>query len=730
MSGSGGRNSTKHASTARRGRFWARTVLVFVLLAVTIGSAATVIFLQQLRTARLVAESNERNHVGLQAGMIGADLAGVLSDLRVLTEALALKDFLATGASEDQGRLAAELQRFLESKSNYTQVRFLNERGNEIVRVSAGSGRTAVVPKALWRAQAGPQYIERAYELSAGQVFVSPFDLDFEVNPSGPPQPTIRFASPVFDRDGDKRGIVILNYDGQALLAALEQASISSAGRTMLLNADGYWLFGGEEADWAFMYPERGEDTFARRYPNAWPAVLGSDTGQLATASGLFTYRTVQPFQVDGLTVRLQAPHDLRSVPLRTGYVWKVLTLVPAADLPGGTGQMWSRLGRLYGVLLPVLAGLAWVIARFREERELAIEDLRVNEERFRQLAENIDEVFWMIDLPSGKLTYVGPAFNKIWGMSHSWLLEAGSVWPPAIHRDDASAVAEALAKVVETGGFELEYRIARADGQERWIRDRGFVVRDGTGRPYRAAGLAEDVTESRVRQQRELQTQRLAAIGEAMTGLAHESRNALQRSQAGLEMLAKRIKDRPDAEAILAEIQQSQRHLHRLYEEVRGYAIPIRPEREPCDLGELVHDVWDQLSVARVGRDDQLVDRRNGQSLVCSVDHFSIGQVVRNVLENSLGAADPAIVTVAYEPAEFAGEPALRLRFHDNGPGLDAQQLQRVFEPFFTTKSRGTGLGMAISKRIVEAHGGSIDVRNSASGGAEVLITLPRGDV
>ncbi len=729
MAGFGGR-SMNRTSAARRGRFWVRTAAVFLLLAVSIGSAATVIILQQLRTVRLVAESNERNHVGLQAGMIGADLAVVLSDLRVLTEALALKDFLATGASEDQGRLAAELQRFLESKSNYTQVRFLNERGNEIVRVGAGRGRTSVVPKALWRSQAGPQYIERAYELSAGQVFVSPFDLDFEANPTGPPQPTIRFASPVFDRDGDMRGIVVLNYDGNALLAALRQASISSAGRTMLLNADGYWLYGGADADWAFMYPERGEDNFAKRYPDAWPAVLGSDAGQVATASGLFTYRSVQPFQVDGLTVRLQAPHDLRTVPLRTGYVWKVLTFVPPTQLPGGRGETRSRLGLLYGVLLPVLAGLAWIISRYREEREQAFEDLRVNEERFRQLAENIDEVFWMIDLPSGKLAYVGPAFSKIWGQSCDSPLSAAGVWPTGVHHDDVSAVARALVDVVETGGFELEYRIVRPDGQERLIRDRGFVVRDEAGRPYRVAGLAEDVTELRERQQRELQTQRLAAIGEAMTGLAHESRNALQRSQAGLEMLAKRIKDRPDAEAILGEIQQSQRHLHRLYEEVRGYAVPIRPEREPCDLGELVHDVWEQLSVARVGRDDQLVDHRNGQSLVCSVDHFSIGQVVRNVLENSLGAADPAIVTVAYEPTDCAGAPALRLRFHDNGPGLDAQQLQRVFEPFFTTKSRGTGLGMAISKRIVESHGGTIDVRNSAGGGAEVLITLPRGSV
>ncbi|MDZ4779258.1 MAG: PAS domain-containing protein [Planctomycetia bacterium] len=720
---------SQQTSPSRR-RFWARACGVFLLLAGSIGCVATVLFLQQLKTARLVAETNERNHVGLQAGMITTDFAAVLSDLRVLTETLALKDFLATGASADQGRLAAELQRFLESKSNYSQLRFLNERGNEIVRVSTGGGRTAVVPKALWRAQAGPQYIERAYELAAGQTFVSPFDLDFELSVEGKPQPTIRFAAPVFDRDGDKRGIVVLNYAGAALLDSLKQASLSSAGRTMLLNADGYWLFGGDDADWAFMYPDRNQESFAQKYPQAWPVVLGGDRGQVTTREGLITYRSLQPFQVDGLTVRLLAPHDLRTVPLRTGYVWKVLTVVPTSELPGGTQQMRSRLGLLYAGLLPVLAGLSWIIARYREDRERAIDELRINEERFRQLAENIDEVFWMIDLPDGKLSYVGPALERIWGIAPLALTEQRREWPPQVHPEDAAAVRAALDKIPDRGGFELEYRIVRGDGSVRWIRDRGFAVRDASGKPYRVAGLAEDITDQRDRQQRELQTQRLAAIGEAMTGLAHESRNALQRSQAGLEMLAKRVKDKPDAEAILGEIQQSQRHLHRLYEEVRGYAVPIRPEREPCDLGELVHDVWEQLAVARVGRDDQLLDRRNGQSLVCNVDHFSMGQVIRNILENSIGAADPAVVTVAYEPIDSHGQAALRLRFHDNGPGLDAQQLERIFEPFFTTKSRGTGLGMAISKRIVEAHGGTIAVHNSTSGGAEVTLTLPRGNV
>lgn len=722
---------TTGSSTApRRRRFSVRTAALFLVLAATMGGVATLFLMSQMRTARLVAESTERSHVVLQAGVITADFAAVLSDLRVVSEALALKDFLASGSNKNQGRLAAELQRFLASKTNYTQVRILNELGHEVVRVDTAGGRTSVVPKALWRIHAGPQYIERAHSLTAGQVFVSPFELDAGLDGADAPLPTVRFCTPVFDREGDKRGIVVLNYAGAGLLESLKQASIRSGGQTMLVNADGYWLYGGGESDWAFMYADRQARSFAEAYPQAWPTIFAGDAGQFMTSAGLFTFRTVRPFQAEGTTVRYLAAHDLRTVPLRTGYVWKILTLTPAQNLAGGTHQTWTRLALLHTVLLPVLAGLAWIIARHRDDRERSAEVLRENEERFRQLAENIDEVFWMVDLADGRLSYVGPAFARIWGGALDAPDRRGETWPPQVHADDAPLVRAAMEQAPLQGGFEIEYRIVRGDGAERRIRDRGFVVRNLGGTPYRVAGLAEDVTDLRERQQAELQTQRLAAIGEAMTGLAHESRNALQRSQAGLEMLAKRVKDRPDAESILAEIQQSQRHLHRLYEEVRGYAVPIRPQLEPCDLGELVHDIWRQLAVARVGRDDRLIDGRNGASLVCSVDHFSMGQVVRNVLENSLGAADPAVVTVAYEPADFHGRAALRLRFHDNGPGLDAEQLQRIFEPFFTTKSRGTGLGMAISKRIIEAHGGNIDVSNNASGGAVVTITLPRGDV
>jgi len=712
------------ASTPLRRHVLVRALVLFLLLAIPIAGAATAVLVSQMRAARTVAESNERNHVGLQAGVIAADFAAVFADLQYVTEGI-LRDSLKSPTNvRDQSQVAADLQRFLEERPQYLQVRYLDALGKEVVRVRTVGDRAELVPKALWRNHAGPQYLERGYALAPGQVFVSPFDLDLEGAADGGPTPTIRFCAPVIDSFGEKAGIVVLNYAGQALLQHFQQAASSSGGQTMLVNADGYWLFGGGKRDWAFMYPERSEESFATAYPEAWRTIYSGDAGQFVTERGMFTFRTVHPFQVDGTTVRLLGPHDLRTVPLRTGYAWKVLTFVPIDQLAGGRRQIWARLGPLYAALLPILAGLALVISRHRQDRERSAQALRENEQRFRQIAEGIEEVFWMVDLASGRLSYVSSAFARVWGGTS----ETAGTWPPRLHPEDEARVRAALQDIGAVGSVELEYRILRPDGQERWIRDRATAVFDAEGRPYRVAGLAEDVTEMREQQQRELQTQRLAAIGEAMTGLAHESRNALQRSQAGLEMLGRRVKDRPEIAPILAEIQESQRHLHRLYEEVRGYAAPIRPQRESCDIGKLIGEVWEQLAVAREGRDDQLIDHRNGEPLDCMVDRLSLGQVFRNVLENSLAATDPAIVNVEYHCVEQQGRPALRIEFRDNGPGLDPQQAARMFEPFFTTKSRGTGLGMAISKRIVEAHGGQIDVRNHPVGGAAVSILLPRG--
>jgi signal transduction histidine kinase len=228
--------------------------------------------------------------------------------------------------------------------------------------------------------------------------------------------------------------------------------------------------------------------------------------------------------------------------------------------------------------------------------------------------------------------------------------------------------------------------------------------------------------------QEQALQSARLAAIGQMMTGLAHESGNALARSQACLEMLALEVQDRPEALDLIQRVQKAQDHLRQLYEEVRGYAAPLRLEREVWDVSGVWRQAWANLAVQRQGRDAELREQTAGVDLRCPVDHFRLEQVFRNMFENSLAACrGPVRLTVACAGAELAGRPALRVAVRDNGPGLSPEQRQRIFDPFFTTKTKGTGLGMAIAKRITDAHGGQIAVGNAAGPGAEILITLPR---
>jgi signal transduction histidine kinase len=229
--------------------------------------------------------------------------------------------------------------------------------------------------------------------------------------------------------------------------------------------------------------------------------------------------------------------------------------------------------------------------------------------------------------------------------------------------------------------------------------------------------------------QRRAVQAERLAAIGEVVAGLAHESRNALQRSQACLEMLALAVRDRPEALDLINRLQKAQDHLHTLYEDVRGYAAPIQLDRAPCDLARVWREAWGHLESARAEKRAALVEAIDDVDLRCVADPFRLEQVFRNVLDNALAAGSPPVeVEVRAEEADLQGQPAIRLRFHDNGPGIPPDRRPHVFDPFYTTKARGTGLGMPIARRIVEAHGGRIGIGEDDEPGATILITLPKG--
>ncbi len=257
-------------------------------------------------------------------------------------------------------------------------------------------------------------------------------------------------------------------------------------------------------------------------------------------------------------------------------------------------------------------------------------------------------------------------------------------------------------------------------------------------------AGIMRDMTERKqsevkllTAQQKLIQSERLAAIGQMVTGLAHESRNALQRSRACLDMLSLDLESAPELQDLVRRSRSALVELQTLYEEVRNYAAPIQLDRSRQSIHRLCNEVWGHLVDHWRSMKVQLV-LRCAPCPDVNCDKHRIGQVLRNLFENSLAVSPPnSQIFVDCRVIEGAASegPRIEVRVTDQGPGLDPSQRARIFEPFYTTKTKGTGLGMAICQRIVEAHDGRIFIGESATDsdqtgavGATIVLELPIG--
>jgi PAS domain S-box-containing protein len=378
-------------------------------------------------------------------------------------------------------------------------------------------------------------------------------------------------------------------------------------------------------------------------------------------------------------------------------------------------------------------------ISRNITERKQAEQTLRDSEERFRQLAENIREVFWLSDPVNSKILYVSPAFETVWGRSCESLYASPRAWLEAIHSEDRERVRHAFLTEQVAGRYDEVYRIVRPDGSVRWIHDRGFPVRDATGAVYRIAGVAEDVTERKSLEDQFRQAQKMEAVGRLAGGVAHDFNNLLTVINGYGELLLERLPAGDSTRELIREMVVAGGRAAALTRQLLAFSRKAIIEPKILDLKALVADV-DKMLHRILGEDIQLTIVTDPESGAVKADPGQVEQVILNLVVNARDAMPQGgrltievrsvdlDETYAREHADARSGPHVLLAVSDTGCGMDAAALARIWEPFFTTKgTQGTGLGLATVHGIVKQSGGHVTVYSEVGHGTTFKAYLPR---
>jgi len=349
-----------------QGRVYLRSFLViFLPLALLLAGALAAFYYSRVMAERESIKIQVVHVVEMQKSTISRDFMSIGADILNFSDWHELQEVLE-GVDPNKD-LAKEYLSFSRRKRIYDQIRFLDETGMEIVRVNFNNGRPYIVPDEQLQNKAHRYYFSESFKLGPEEIFVSPFDLNIENGEIEQPlEPIIRFGTPVFDKDGKKRGIMLVNYLGEILISTFERNISADFMQSMLLNKDSFWLRAPNPKDeWGFMYKDGKGRTFGNAFPQSWRIISSDEAGQFYTAKGLFVFATVYPL-FEMLELRADYKESLKNeaeqLKLKE-YLWKIVAYVPMKYLRANSIRILGNLILLYGVLLILLGAGSWLLA-------------------------------------------------------------------------------------------------------------------------------------------------------------------------------------------------------------------------------------------------------------------------------------------------------------------------------------------------------------------------------
>jgi two-component system sensor histidine kinase/response regulator len=371
-------------------------------------------------------------------------------------------------------------------------------------------------------------------------------------------------------------------------------------------------------------------------------------------------------------------------------------------------------------------------------------EALQESEQRFRFLAENIHQVFWVRDPRTSQIVYISPAFERVWGRDREWLIEQPFNFLETIHPDDRGSILGNFARSGAGEATQMEYRIQRPDGGERWIASHAFPVRDPQGEIARIVAITEDITERKraeaaLREAKETAEEATRAKSQLLAHVSHEVRTPLQIILGLAEMLLETPLT-PEQRDEIERITRAVATLNTLAQDLLDFskieARKLELRAEPFVVREVVQAALEPFAdIAKKKRlrlETQVADDVP-RDLVGDADRLR--QVLTNLVGNAHKFTDRGEIALAVTTAS-RDDATVELRFsvRDTGSGISAADQQRIFEPFSQAHAStkhdygGAGLGLAICAQLVQLMGGSLGVESREGRGSTFLFTARFG--
>lgn len=717
--------------------------LLLVIIAVLVAHFFLYIFYRyesNLLEEGLVADA--QSALQLASKDLNFNVVQVAEDLHVLLDAPVVQTYLEMPSNANQAKLTHLFQAYAKNKEGYSQLRFIDKFGMERVRVETGGLK---VSDENLQDKSNRYYYREGMSISVGEVYVSPIDLNVEnAMVEYPYVPTIRYVIGANTQEGERIGMIVLNYDASKLIAALTENTVSTLQQFEILNADGYWIYHkNSDKEWGFMRNGFEEVKLSSSNPWLWERIEASDASAINHAGTIDVW----------IKLSIKNLINFKFDEVITDEAFWVLRVYYDHNAIGSVLLPLKQRFYIFS-LFPILIGaasLVFIYLRRRQSKELQeIHLLHAQILKFAQVS--------VISMDAeGKILFLNDAAEQLFGVDANEVLGLDRI---ALMRDITPLVERAVKLSAETGrdikpSFEaLAYKAIRGQTEAReWSlrRENGkkvpvlmtySAIRDLDGNLEGYLEVSVDISaqkevEAELTKARERAEELVRVKAEFLANMSHEIRTPMN-GVIGLSNLLLDSELKPEQKKLVNTIVGSADVLLTVINDILDFskieAGGMVIENAPIDLRSVLDHSLMLFAPQAETKGIELINESDPELKYAVLgDSHRLTQVLSNLLGNAVKFTEAGSVKLKVSSTDLS-EDRLSVRFEisDTGIGMSPEVQRRIFEPFVqedsstTRKYGGTGLGLAITVQLVKMMRGKVGVESELNKGTLFWLEIP----